>query len=224
MSVLVASGDAGNDATVYLLANDEKLGVNPPSGGKTFADFNLKFTVTDGTATIGVVGGADDDTPENPVGSYVEGGHWWYKVDNFRLEYLGDDHLKLDQTATTMKALNETYKEVTLARTIKPNIWNTFVVPFDIPADDLEGCVFNNSIAAIFVKRNIIDSTKYINGTISFTTAGEGSMSYYVDGLSGAGKWTVSVNGSVIGTETAIGGLLTFTAPAGNVTLTYQAA
>ena len=85
MSVLVASGDEGNDATVYLTANNHKLGVNPPSGGKTFGDFSIKFAVTDGTATIGVVGGADDDTPENPVGSYVEGGHWWYKCDNFRL-------------------------------------------------------------------------------------------------------------------------------------------
>ena len=138
MSVLVASGDAGNDATVYLLANDEKLGVNPPSGGKTFADFNLKFTVTDGTATIGVVGGADDDTPENPVGSYVEGGHWWYKVDNFRLEYLGDDHLQLDQMATTIDNLDETYKKVTINRPVKANTWSTFVVPFDIPAEDIK--------------------------------------------------------------------------------------
>ena len=137
MSVLIASGDEGNDATVYLLGNEEKKGVNPPSGGKGFGNFSLKFTVTDGTATIGVVGGADDDSAENPVGSYVEGGHWWYKVDNFRLEYLGDDHLKLDQTATTMEALNETYKEVTLKRTIKPNTWSTFVVPFDIPASML---------------------------------------------------------------------------------------
>ncbi|MBE6292312.1 MAG: hypothetical protein E7091_07870 [Bacteroidales bacterium] len=138
MSVLVASGDAGNDATVYLLANDEKLGVNPPSGGKTFADFNLKFTVTDGTATIGVVGGNDDDTPENPVGSYNPNGHWWYKCDNFRLEYLADDHLQLDQMATTIDNLNETYKKVTINRPVKANTWSTFVVPFDIPAEDIK--------------------------------------------------------------------------------------
>lgn len=138
MSVLVASGDAGNDATVYLLANDEKLGVNPPSGGKTFADFNLKFTVTDGTATIGVVGGNDDDTSENPVGSYNPNGHWWYKCDNFRLEYLADDHLQLDQMATTIDNLNETYKKVTINRPVKANTWSTFVVPFDIPAEDIK--------------------------------------------------------------------------------------
>lgn len=139
MSVLVASGDEGNDATVYLLANGHKLGVNPPSGGKTFGDFSIKFEVTDGTATIGVVGGADDDTPENSVGSYVEGGHWWYKCDNFRLEYLDDDHIVLEDTHTEAVALDYWYASLTLKRTIKPNTWSTFVVPFDIPANMLEG-------------------------------------------------------------------------------------
>lgn len=145
MSVKVASGDINgetgdiNDGTVYLLANDHKLGVNPPSGGKTFGDFSIKFEVTDGTATIGVVGGADDDTPENPVGSYVEGGHWWYKCDNFRLEYLADEHLVLEDTHTEAVALDHWYANLTLKRTIKPNTWSTFVVPFDIPANMLEG-------------------------------------------------------------------------------------
>ena len=88
-------------------------------------------------------------------------------------------------------------------------------------ADDVEGCVFNNSIAAIFVKRNLIDSSKYIDGTISFTTSGNSSMSYYVDCLKG-GSWEVKVNGSTVGTYTSANGLLTFTAPAGNVTLTYK--
>ena len=139
MSVLVASGDINgetgeiNDGTVYLLANGHKLGVNPPSGGKTFGDFSIKFEVTDGTATIGVVGGADDDTPENSVGSYVEGGHWWYKCDNFRLEYLADEHLVLEDTHTEAVALDHWYANLTLKRTIKPNTWSTFVVPFDIP-------------------------------------------------------------------------------------------
>lgn len=143
MSVLVASGDINNetgeinDATVYLIANGEKKGVNPPSGGKEFDDFSLKFTVTDGTATIGVVGGADDDTPENPVGTYVEAGHWWYKCDNFRLDYLADDHLVLNEGDLTIRNLDETCKQVTVNRTIKADTWSTFVVPFDmaIPAN-----------------------------------------------------------------------------------------
>lgn len=138
MSVLVASGDTDNDGTVYLLANDQKLGVNPPSGGGRFGDFSLKFDVTDHSITIGTVGGNDDDTSENPVGSYNPNGHWWYKCDNFRLEYLADDHLQLDQMATTIDNLNETYKKVTINRPVKANTWSTFVVPFDIPAEDIK--------------------------------------------------------------------------------------
>ena len=143
MSVLVASGDINgetgeaNDATVYLMANDKKRGVNPPSGGKTFGDFSIKFAVTDGTATIGVVGGLDDDTPGNPIGSYTEAGHWWYKCDNFRLEYLADDHLVLDETNKEEITLDYWYANLTLKRTIKPNTWATFVVPFDIPVEML---------------------------------------------------------------------------------------
>lgn len=134
LSVLVASGNEGNDATVYLMANDKKLGVNPPSGGKVFGDFSLKFSVgADGTATIGVVGGNDDDTPENPIGSFNENGHWWYKCDNFRLEYLADDHLVLEDGITEMESINEPFKKVTVKRAIKKGFWSTLVVPFDIP-------------------------------------------------------------------------------------------
>jgi hypothetical protein len=170
MSVLVASGDINNetgeinDATVYLIANGEKKGVNPPSGGKEFGDFSLKFTVTDGTATIGVVGGDDDDTPENPVGSYVEGGHWWYKVDNFRLEYLGDDHLKLDQTATKIEKFNEEFKQVTINRSLAADRWYTFVVPFDmeIPngwtVKELSGSTLNDD--KITLEFTTVDSIK----------------------------------------------------------------
>ena len=137
LSVLIASGDPDNDATVYLTANDQKLGVNPPSNGDTFGDYSLKFIVTDGTATIGVVGGNDDDSPENPIGSYNPDGHWWYKCDKFRLEYITEDYLELSESATSIEQHNEIWGKVTVNRTIKPNTWSTFVVPFDIPADYL---------------------------------------------------------------------------------------
>lgn len=167
MSVLVASGDAGNDGTVYLIANDQKLGVNPPSGGKTFGDYSLKFEVTNGIATFGVVGGNDDDTPKNPVGSYNEVGHWWYKCDNFRLDYLGDDHLVLNEGDLTIRNLDETCKKVTVKRNIKANTWSTFVVPFDmtIPTGwevkKLTGTEYNaatDNITLIFGKATTIEA------------------------------------------------------------------
>ena len=85
---------------------------------------------------------------------------------------------------------------------------------------DVEGGVFNKSVAAVFVKRNLTKSNR-LTGTVSFTTEGNTSMSYYVDGLA-AGTWKVTVGGKTIGSYTvsANSGLLTFSAPAGNVTIT----
>ena len=85
---------------------------------------------------------------------------------------------------------------------------------------DVEGGVFNKSVAAVFVKRNLTKSNR-LTDTVSFTTEGNSSMSYYVDGLA-AGTWKVTVGGKTIGSYTvsANSGLLTFSAPAGNVTIT----
>ena len=84
---------------------------------------------------------------------------------------------------------------------------------------DVEGGVFNKSIAAVFVKRNLISKSSFLSKDVSFTTTGNSSMSYYVDGLE-TGDWQITVGSNVIGTATASNGLLTFTAPAGKVTLT----
>ena len=53
----------------------------------------------------------------------------------------------------------------------------------------------------------------------TFSAPGSGNVTYYVSGVE-SGDWTVSVNGNVVSTTDAAGGLLVFTAPAGNVTLT----
>ena len=96
-----------------------------------------------------------------------------------------------------------------------------------LSAGDVEGCVFNKSIAAVFAKKNIKSSSDFMNTNISFTTAGNSNMSYYVDGLA-AGTWQITVKNNagttiLTKTETAANGLLTFNAPAGNVTLTKTA-
>ena len=121
MTVSLAS-DAGN--TVVLIGNDSKREVTLTKGGGTFEDFSVKFRVTNGTATIGVVGGGN--------------GRNWYKTDNFRLILL-NDHLVLDEDNTDvilekLRSADYWYANVTLKRTIKNSNWSTFVVPFDIPA------------------------------------------------------------------------------------------
>ena len=87
-------------------------------------------------------------------------------------------------------------------------------------AGDVEGGVFNGSVAAIFAKRNIISSSSYLSNEISFTTTGNSSMQYYIDGVAGGdGEWRITVNGKFIDTARASNGLLTFEAPAGDVVL-----
>ena len=87
LNVLVASGDgSGSTPDIYLLANGEHSDVYTISDGDNskFHDISYDFKVTNGQATIGVVGGNDD-------ASYNAEGHWWYKADNFRLTYKGAD-------------------------------------------------------------------------------------------------------------------------------------
>ncbi len=124
MTVSLAS-DAGN--VISLIANGYEREVTMKAGTGTFEDFNIKFKVTDGTATIGVVSAT------------------WYKADNFRLEIL-NDHLILSETDKIMGGGNQArsidywYNTLTLYRTINANRnWNTFAVPFDIPVESLSG-------------------------------------------------------------------------------------
>ena len=80
----------------------------------------------------------------------------------------------------------------------------------------LTGGIFDKSVVALFAT-----SRERATEEISCKTFGSSSMSYYVSGVA-EGKWTVSVDGKTIGTYTATkdGGMLTFEAPAGVVTIT----
>ena len=73
-------------------------------------------------------------------------------------------------------------------------------------------------VAAVFY-----DSADRATSSFSFKTNGSGNLNYYVSGVK-AGKWTVKVGSTTIGTFTATeaGGLLVFSAPVGTVTLTPQ--
>ena len=80
----------------------------------------------------------------------------------------------------------------------------------------LEGGVFQGKIAGLFASART-GATE----AISCTTKGEGDIDYYVSGVA-AGEWAVTVDGKDCGTYTATaeGGLLTFTAPAGDIVIT----
>jgi len=79
----------------------------------------------------------------------------------------------------------------------------------------LEGGSFAG-VAALFAT-----SRTRSTSTLSATVSGDGDMSYYVSGVA-AGEWEITVDGTSYGTAIATeeGGLLTFTAPAGQVVIT----
>ena len=84
-----------------------------------------------------------EDIADITVGAIKEAS-WtndWTFFGGFKLYYLGDGkhRLWLDETAEKAPEIDEsvTYDEVTLKRTLKAGVWNTFVSPFDIPASML---------------------------------------------------------------------------------------
>jgi hypothetical protein len=83
-----------------------------------------------------------------------------------------------------------------------------------IKSEGVEGSTFGN-VAAVFMT-----SRERLASSITFEVDGKGDMRYYVSGVT-AGEWKISVNGKSCGTVAATeeGGLLVFTAPAGNITI-----
>ena len=86
LRAVVANSSDGDPAKVYLIANDNHEGITCDTDGSKGVEGSVKVVVTDaGTLTIGAVGSNNDADR-----SYSAAGVWWYKVDNFRLTYLGD--------------------------------------------------------------------------------------------------------------------------------------
>mgnify|MGYP002856189933 CR=1 FL=1 len=94
MSVLVGSGNNEADSNIFLTANGTHSDAFnfPKPSGSTLKELSFEFVVTDGTATIGVIGGNDD-------GTYNADGYWWYKADNFTLTYVSTDPLYAPELA-----------------------------------------------------------------------------------------------------------------------------
>ena len=85
-----------------------------------------------------------------------------------------------------------------------------------IETSDVTGSVIGNT-AAVFVTSATARTTAF-----TFTATGSGDLNYYISGVK-AGNWMVTAGSqTLIVTATVQGKLLTFTAPAGQVTLTPQ--
>ena len=96
-----------------------------------------------------------------------------------------------------------------------------------VSTGDVQGGVFNGSVVAVFANKELGSSSDFLCSTaqtltksISFTTSGNGTMTYYVDGLAGGDReWRVTVNGQYVDYVKSSNGILTFEAPAGEVVL-----
>lgn len=127
---LTASLTSHAGKTLFVSANGSVSEGAVSEDNTRFVTATVEFEVTDGTATIGAAGGRG--------AVYSPDGGCYYKADNFRLTYLGND-ITLNETDAEVASVDDWYTSVTLNRTIKPNTWSTFVSPFDIPASALEG-------------------------------------------------------------------------------------
>ena len=123
---LEAKVTAAFGQTVYLCVNGDRVAVVAVDE-QVLKDVSVVFEVTDGAADIFVVGGAGD-------GSFTENGGCAFKADDFRLTYLGESpvELVLSETDTSVDLEEGVYHAITVRRTIKPNTWSTFVMPFDM--------------------------------------------------------------------------------------------
>ena len=150
-----------------------------------------------------------------PTGTNFDTGSWG------RVEITATNASKSSKILNAMYVTDATNNA---AYSMKPI---TNVSSLQSSAGDFEGAVFEGKIAAVFAKKDVTGGrtgtpAPMNKGAHSFTTEGNGTMSYYVDGME-AGNWNVTVNGESVGTVTASYGLLTFDAPAGEVVLTKEA-
>ena len=114
LSAKFATNDTGDEHTVYLYANDRNIATTHEANTyETWKDAeSLEFVVTDGTATIGAVGGKQDN-------SFDVNNPWiFFNADNFRLTYVSSGidvdvvlptgQMNVDVKAA-MNAANEAY-------------------------------------------------------------------------------------------------------------------
>ena len=113
------------EKSIILTGNGVSTTIAASTNGNSSGVFpEVECKVTNGTLTI-TVAGVDNV---------------WYKCDDFHLTLLSPSELVLNEADKEIPTINDTkYEKVTVYRTIKPNTWSTFIVPFDIPKSNLGG-------------------------------------------------------------------------------------
>ncbi|MBE6533383.1 MAG: hypothetical protein E7678_00205 [Ruminococcaceae bacterium] len=203
--------------TVTTINGDGKLVLTCMSPDTSIAGIGGRTYNTDGS--IDLVNSKNyliNGSQNYPTGTTYDTGSWG------RVEITATNASKSSKMLNAMYVTDATNTNTYSMKSI------TNVSSLQSSQGDFEGAVFEGKIAAVFAKKDVTGArtgtVSYMNkGAHSFTTEGNGTISYYVDGME-AGNWNVTVNGESVGTVKSSYGLLTFDAPAGEVVLTKESA
>lgn len=239
------AGATAQDKLVFVGKNEEGKDMYwKHLAAKNMFPVELEFEVTNGTATIGAVGGSYED------GSYASKGGCWYKVDDFHLklllladnasqdeeQYAWDDVLYLDQDAEYIPVLPRAaggntynYKKVVLDRPVAGGVWNTFVVPFRMDYKNDVNCdLYGWEVKQL--THISLDETGQVVMSFADAPSIEPGVSYMVRKKDLAGTLDVieegdGVNSVEVNTTFTTGGssthpTTTYTDKSGNITLT----
>lgn len=169
----------------------ERIGNSGGVFGRGWNDATLVFDVlTEGDVNIGVQSGNGKDL--------------WWSATRFRLARLGNVQVSIDEN-TDYAATEATSVDVELARTIKADAWNTFVVPFDITNAELKAAFGNDVEVAEFSDGGASEDAV----TVSFTKMGTPAITANTPVLlksSTAGTSYSFTNRSVVTGTTTIAG------------------
>lgn len=148
-----------NPGSLYVFLNGGQTEVT----GSQLDYYAADGAVTDGVADIGLKAGADNNAN-------------WVGLADASLVFKANDLLTLDETATEIVRTSEgRFADVTLLRKLSAGKWNTFCVPFAIPAEKTK---------EIFSEVRMMDGVTYgsNNVTLHFTKkeSVEAGMPYIV--------------------------------------------
>ena len=193
------TGTNSTDAMIFLLHTTSE----PIIDGKT-----VTATAGEGKMVLQNIKGGDQLVAIGGEGNnYVVNGTHIENKDNYDDGFWGRVEISTQNSSKNDVQLNVIYV-TDIANE------NTYTAT-EIVGANIAGSILGNT-AAVFIE----DSTEY-SGEITFDTTGaRESLNYYVSGVC-AGEWAVAVGGTVFTVTVAEGeGLLSFTAPAGVVTIT----
>ena len=178
---------------------------DPVINGKT-----VTVTATDGKLVLQNIVGGDSITSIGGSGKNYQVNGKQITPNRYELDgYWGRVEIKPNTGKATDQILNVMY---VCDKNKEPDLTATKISGSTL----VQGAVIGNT-AAVFVVKSERRATSLV-----FTVPGEGDLHYYVSGVK-AGNWTVKAGGTTLTvTATEEGGILSFTAPAGSVSLTPQ--